>query len=69
MSGEEMKACLETLRWGQSDLARVLGIDEAKARRMARGQARIPDRLASWLRELTREVAAVYVRCPPPRVG
>ncbi|WP_157986013.1 hypothetical protein [Teichococcus vastitatis] len=65
----EIRACLAAMRWSQSEFARALDIPEAKARRIVRGEATMQDRAAVWLRNVSREVAAVYERNPPPRVG
>jgi plasmid maintenance system antidote protein VapI len=69
MDHKEIRACLEALRWRQTDLARALDMPEAKARRIVRGETAIQERAAVWLRDLSGEVAAVYARMPPPRVG
>lgn len=69
MDHKELRACLETMRWRQRDLADALQIDEAKARRMARGETRIPPKVAEWLAALAADVAAAHARHRPPGVS
>ncbi len=68
MSAKEFRICLETLRWTQAELARVVDQDVVRIRRMARGEAVIPEKLGAWLVALTAEVAEVYSRHRPPGV-
>lgn len=62
MMPDEMRECLETLGWGQRELARQINSHESSVRQMARGKREIPETLAVWLRT----IAAVHRALPQP---
>jgi len=63
MTGAELRAALATIGWSQRELARRLGIDEARVRRWARDATPVPGAIAAWLAT----TAAWVASNPPPK--
>ena len=62
MTPDRFQECLALLHWSQRGLAEILDTHPTTVRRMAIGDAGIPDSVAEWLEEL----AAVHTARPMP---
>ena len=62
MSPDRFRECLTLLHWSQRGLADILDTHPTTVRRMATGDAAIPDTVAAWLEEL----AAAHRARPAP---
>ncbi len=62
MTPDRFRECLAVLHWSQRGLAGILDTHPTTVRRMATGDAGIPDGVAKWLEEL----AAVHRTHPLP---
>ncbi len=62
MSPDRFRECLALLHWSQRGLADILDTHPTTVRRMATGDATIPNNVAAWLEEL----AAAHRARPVP---
>lgn len=62
MTPDRLREILLVVMWSQTGLARLLDMDEAQVRRWARGTAKVPVAVATWLER----VAELHARNPPP---
>lgn len=61
MNPTRFRECLALLHWSQRGFAEVIGEDEGRARKWARGAEPIPEDVADWL-----ERAAAWLAANPP---
>ncbi len=52
MTPTTLRAALATIGWSNCELARRTGIQEKQIRRMLKGDAAVPERIAGWLEDL-----------------
>jgi hypothetical protein len=69
MNSAEFRQCMEQLAWSYAYLAEALPCAAITVRRWAIGHATVPAEVATWLRPLAAEIAAVHARHPVPRLS
>ncbi|WP_419900756.1 hypothetical protein [Roseomonas sp. USHLN139] len=67
MDAYEFGKALRVIRWSPGEAAGQLNLADSTIRKMASGNAKVPDDIAAWLRAYASELAGVHARHPPPR--
>ncbi|HEV8502955.1 MAG TPA: hypothetical protein VGR63_15375 [Casimicrobiaceae bacterium] len=66
MTADELRAALDILHWTPAQLGAAACVARSTAHRWARGEIAVPERIAGWLTDLARYVAAHPPPEPPP---